>query len=76
MPTILCLLLLGLPIVAALALDTASFAWFLLLFCVAAGLTTSASDDSAFFQEFQNNVDKDGRGCQPRRGVCRENRLA
>jgi hypothetical protein len=51
MPTILCLLLLALPIVAAVVLDIGTFVSFLLLFCVAAGLTTSASDDSAFFED-------------------------
>jgi hypothetical protein len=51
MPTILCVLLLVLPIVAALALDTAAFASFLLLFCVAGALTISTSDDRVSFDD-------------------------
>jgi hypothetical protein len=52
MPTVLCLLLLALPIVAALVLDIGTFVSFLLLFCAAAGITASASDDPTFFEDF------------------------
>jgi hypothetical protein len=64
MPTVLCLLLLALPIVAALLLDIGTFVSFLLLFCVAAGLTTSASDDPAFFEDFadKNRRNREWRG--------------
>jgi len=72
--TILCVSLLGLPIVAALALDTGSFAWFLMLFCVAGALTTPEADDVVFLED---GTQRAGRGCEPhRRDTGGESRFA